>query len=114
MPVYPVEASKASCGVPGCVCHDRVPRYPSDLTDAQWTLLEPEARGVMAESRKGPGGAPMSHDLRAMLDAIGYVTRYRIEWRALPADFPPWTAVYAFFERWSDRQLPRRVPDPAA
>ena len=33
-------------------------------------------RGVMAELRKGPGGAPMSHDLRAMLDAIGYVTRY--------------------------------------
>ena len=33
----------------------------------------------MAELRKGPGGAPMSHDLRdlrAMLDAIGYVTRY--------------------------------------
>jgi transposase len=48
----------------------------------------------------------MSHDLRAMLDAIGYLTRYGIEWRALPVDFPPWTAVYAFFERWSNRKLP--------
>jgi transposase len=53
-----------------------VRRYPSDLTDEQWRLLDPETRGVMAELRKGPGGAPMSHDLRAMLDAIGYVTRY--------------------------------------
>ena len=61
---------------PVCVCRDRVRRYPSDLTDEQWRLLDPETRGVMAELRKGPGGAPMSHDLRAMLDAIGYVTRY--------------------------------------
>ena len=111
MPVYPVVAGKASCRVSGCVCRGRVPRYPSDLTDAQWKLLEPEARGVMAELRKGPGGAPMSHDLRAMLDAIGYVTRYGIEWRALPVDFPPWTAAYAFFERWSARELPRRLAD---
>ena len=53
----------------------------------------------------------MSHDLRAMVDAIGYVTRYGIEWRALPVDFPPWTAVYAFFERWSERELPHRLAD---
>jgi transposase len=85
--------------------------YPSDLTDEQWELLEPQARAVMAELRKGPGGAPMSHDLRAMLDAIGYLTRYGIEWRALPVDFPPWTAVYAFFERWSERGLPHRLVD---
>jgi transposase len=81
------------------------------VTDEQWELLEPEARAVMAELRKGPGGAPMSHDLRAMLDAIGYLTRYGIEWRALPIDFPPWTAVYAFFERWSARGLPQRLTD---
>ncbi|HEY4004272.1 MAG TPA: transposase, partial [Pseudonocardia sp.] len=43
-----------------------------------------------------------------MVDAIGYVTRYGIEWRALPVDFPPWTAVYAFSECWSARSLPRR------
>lgn len=111
MSVYPVAAGKASCRVAGCACRDRMPRYPSDLTDQQWELLEPEARATMAELRKSPAGAPMSHDLRAMLDAIGYVTRYGIEWRALPADFPPWTAVYAFFERWSERDLPRRLAD---
>lgn len=111
MSVYLVEAGKASCRRSGCTCRDRRCPYPSDLTDQQWELLEPEARAVMAELRKGPGGAPMSHDLRAMLDAIGYVTRYGIEWRALPVDFPPWTAVYAFFERWSERELPRRLAD---
>jgi transposase len=65
----------------------------------------------MAELRRGSGGRPMVHDLRAVVDAIGYVTRYGIEWRALPADFPPWRAVYAFFERWSARGMPQRVVD---
>jgi transposase len=111
MSVYRVEAAKASCGVSGCACRDRVRRYPSDLTDEQWALLEPEARAVMAELRKSPAGAPMKHDLRAVLDAIGYLTRYGIEWRALPIDFPPWSAVYAFFERWSERGLPHRLVD---
>ena len=49
MSIYLVEANKASCRVSGCACRDRVPRYPSDLTDEQWELLEPEARAVMAE-----------------------------------------------------------------
>jgi transposase len=111
MSVYRVEAAKASCGVSGCACRDRTRCYPSDLTDEQWLVLEPEARAVMAELRKSPAGAPMKHDLRAMLDAIGYLTRYGIEWRALPVDFPPWTAVYAFFERWSERGLPHRLVD---
>jgi transposase len=87
-----------------------VPRYPSDLTDAQWALLRPEAEQVMAELRRA-GGRPMVHDLRAMLDGIGYVVRNGIEWRALPVDFPPWEAVYAFFQRWSQRGLPHRLVD---
>jgi transposase len=56
-------------------------------------------------------GRPMVHDLRAVLDAIGYVTRYGIEWRALPVDFPPWSAVYAFFCRWSARGMPQALAD---
>ena len=51
------------------------------------------------------GGRPMVHDLRAMLDAVFYVVKNGIEWRALPADFPPHAAVYKFFERWSQREL---------
>jgi transposase len=111
MSVYRVEAGKASCCVSGCACHDRAPRYPSDVADAQWALLRPEAEAVMAELRRSPAGRAMEHDLRAMLDGIGYVARYGIEWRALPVDFPPWEAVYAFFERWSARGLPQRLVD---
>lgn len=108
MPVYPVRASNTNCATPGCWCRDRVARYPSDLTDAQWELLRPQAQQVMAELRRA-AGRPMTHDLRAMLDAVFYVVRNGIEWRALPADFPPWAAVYAFYQRWNARGLPQHL-----
>jgi len=73
-------------------------------------VLRPEAEQVMAEIRRATG-RPMVHDLRAVVDAIGYVVRNGIEWRALPVDFPPWEAVYAFFQRWSQRGLPQRLTD---
>ena len=110
MPVYPAGAVGASTTCPGCLCRDRVRRYPSDLTDAQWRVLEPHARAVMDQIRRA-AGRPMVHDLRAMVDAVGYVVRNGIEWRALPIDFPPWEAVYAFFQRWSQRGLPQRLVD---
>src|SRR5690242_8630753 len=53
----------------------------------------------------------MTHRLRVVVDAILYLVRYGVEWRPLPADFPPWQAVYAFFERWATRGLPQRVVD---
>jgi transposase len=80
------------------------------LTNAQWELLRPEAERVMAELRQATG-RPMVHELRAVLDAVFYVVRNGIEWRAMPADFPPWDAVYAFFQRWSQRGLPQRLVD---
>jgi len=81
------------------------------MTDAEWEVFGPQARAVMAELRRGPGGRPMTHRLRVVVDAIRYLVRYGVEWRALPADFPPWQAVYAFFERWAARGLPQRVVD---
>jgi transposase len=108
MPVYRVAVRDASCASPGCWCRDRVPRYPSDLTDAQWAVLEPRAREVMRELAVA-AGRPMTHDLRAMCDAVSYVVRNGIEWRAVPVDFPPWEAVYAFYQRWNARGLPQAL-----
>jgi transposase len=108
VPVYLAAAQIASCASPGCWCRDRTPCYPSDLSDQQWAVLEPRAREVMAELTIAVG-RPMVHDLRAMCDAVAYVVRNGIEWRALPADFPPWEAVYAFWERWNGRGLPLKL-----
>ena len=70
MSVYPSAAADASCTSPGCACAARVPRYPSDLSDAQWAVLEPEARAAMTALVRA-SGRPMVHNLRAMLDAVG-------------------------------------------
>ncbi|HXL18275.1 MAG TPA: IS5 family transposase [Streptosporangiaceae bacterium] len=108
MPVYRLAVRDASCASPGCWCRDRARCYPSDLDDGQWAVLEPQARAVMAELTVA-AGRPMTHDLRAMCDAVFYVVRNGVEWRALPADFPPWDAVYAFYDRWSARGLPQAL-----
>jgi transposase len=108
MPVYLATARNATCSSEGCLCRDRVPCYPSDLSDEQWAVLEPLAREVMRELVRVQG-RPMVHDLRAVCDAVAYVVRNGIEWRALPVDFPPWDSVYAFYQRWNARALPERL-----
>src|SRR5579859_515036 len=86
MSSYPLGALGASLACPGCLCRDRVRRYPSDLSDVEWAVRRRQAEQVMAEIRRATG-RPMVHALRAMVDAIGYVARNGIEWRALPIDF---------------------------
>ena len=66
----------------------RTPRYPSDMTDAQWALIEP----LLPPAKTG--GRPEKHPRRDVVDAILYVVRAGCPWRALPADFPPWETVY--------------------
>ena len=68
------------------------PPYPSDLTDDEWERI----RWLLPHSRKG---RPPEHDRRVMLNAILYLTRTGCQWRQLPREFPPWSAVYAFFRR---------------
>lgn len=77
-------------------------RYPSDLSDARWALVEPVLTAWRAE-RRGRGldiGRPPDHDLRSLLDAILYVNRTGVPWRYLPHDYPHWNTVYAYFARW--------------
>src|SRR5256885_7485307 len=107
MPVYLTEISRASCPLAGCLCRDRVARYPSDLSDAQWEVLRGEAEQVMAELRRA-AGRPMVHDLRAMLDAVFYVVRNGIEWRAVPANFTPRGGGDAFLSRGGPPGPPQR------
>ncbi|MER6114663.1 IS5 family transposase [Streptomyces sp. NPDC001743] len=79
-------------------------RYPSDLSDARWKLVEPVLTAWRAE-RRGRGldiGRPPNHDLRSLLDAVLYVNRTGIPWRYLPHDYPHWNTVYAYFARWQE------------
>lgn len=68
--------------------------YPSDLSDAQWTRLEP----LLPTGR--PGGRPRAHPTRDLIDALRYVLRGGIAWRSLPHEYPPWQTVYHSFRAW--------------
>jgi putative transposase len=68
--------------------------YQSDLSDAEWSCLEPHLPASEATGR------PRLHSPRKILDAILYVLRSGCAWRLLPHDFPPWKTVYHYFRSW--------------
>lgn len=63
-------------------------RYPSDLTDEEWTVLEPL---LPTEGR------PRDYDLREAANGVRYVLSYGVPWDATPKDLPPWWVLYAWF-----------------
>jgi putative transposase len=75
--------------------HQERGRYPSDLTDEQWTVLEPLIRKAT-----GPGRPP-TVDLREVLNGLLYMARTGCQWRYLPHDFPHWSAVRYYFDQWT-------------
>jgi transposase len=73
-------------------------RYPSDTDDDEWALLAPY---VPVGGPTAQGGRPPQYPRRDIVDAIRYLDRTSCQWRALPADFPPWDTVYHYFRAWT-------------
>ena len=69
-------------------------RYPTDLTDAEWALVEPHIRPAKR------GGRPRTVDVREVVNAILYLLGTGCQWRALPKDFPPRTTVFEYLDLW--------------
>jgi len=97
--------------------------YPSDLTDAQWALVEPLVPAI------SPEAAYVVHTRREIVNAILYLLRSGCPWRMLPHEFPAWGTVYDSFRRWQQegvwdslmqtlrievRKKPGRDPEPSA
>lgn len=98
-------------------------RYPTDLTDAQWRIIQ-----KLLPTNTGPG-APPRIDRREVLDGLMYLTRTGCQWRYLPHDLPYWGTVRYYFDRWTRdgtwirindalrrqvRQQAGRDPEPSA
>lgn len=66
--------------------------YPTDLTDAQWAILEPMLPPYWT-------GRPRTHDLRILVNAILYVLHSGCAYWMLPNDLPPWSSVYYHFRK---------------
>ena len=97
--------------------------YDTDVSDAEWTLLEPIVH------RRGKMGRPIKLDLREIVNALFYWERTGCQWRLIPADFPNWTSVRYYFDKWTKdgtwvrindclrrqvRQQVGREPEPTA
>lgn len=74
-------------------------RYQTDLTDAEWALIEP----FMPKPRAR--GRPRAWPLREIMNAIFYVLRGGVPWRLIPRDLPPKSTVFGWFSRWRDSGL---------
>lgn len=82
-------------------------RYPSDLTGAQWALVEP----LLPSPQVGGPGRPCVHPRRRVVEAILFVVRTGCPWRYLPVDFPPWQTVYWYYATWTADATLDRVHD---
>ncbi len=78
--------------------------YPSDLTDAQWEVIQP----LIPVSRVGrPRGVAM----REVLDAIFYLNRSGCQWDMLPHDLPARSTVNDYFTQWKNDGTWQRIND---
>src|SRR3954449_13006716 len=82
----------------------RTQSYTSDVTDAQWVLIEPHLPVY-------PGGRPRKTDLRDVVDAIFYVLRTGCKWSYLPKDFPPKSTVWRYFDEWRHNGTLEQIHD---
>jgi putative transposase len=76
--------------------------YVTDLTDAQWSVLEPLV--VAFEDRVRPG-PQREVDLREVVNTLLYLNRTGCQWRLLPHDLLPKSTVYDYFAKWRDHGL---------
>ena len=70
-------------------------RYSSDLTDAEWALVEP-----LIPPPK-PGGNKRTVTVREVVNGLIYVLSTGCQWRAVPKDLPPRSTLFDYFTRWS-------------
>lgn len=74
-------------------------RYPSDLRDGEWALIEP----MFAAVRRG--GRPRTAVLRDVMDAILYIASSGCTRQMLPKCFPPVSTARGYFYAWRDSGL---------
>ena len=70
-------------------------RYPSDLTDDEWQLIEP----LILPAKRG--GRRREVNLREVMNGVMYVLSTGCQWRAIPKDLPPRSTVFAYMDLWS-------------
>lgn len=78
--------------------HGKRKTYLSDLTDAQWLILEP----LIPAPRYNRGGRLRELNMREVLNTLLYLNRSGCQWEMLPHDLLPKSSVYDYFAQWRD------------
>jgi len=65
-------------------------RYPSDLTDEEWSHVEPLIRPGKR------GGNKRTVNVREVVNGLMYILSTGCQWRAIPKDLPPRSTVYGY------------------
>jgi putative transposase len=78
-------------------------RYTTDLTDAEWQLIN------YCFPKRNKTGRPRQHTYRELLNAMFYLVRTACQWRNLPKDFAPWRTVYHYFRLWKRNGLSKQI-----
>jgi hypothetical protein len=65
-------------------------RHPSDLTDAEWALVEP----LVPSAKRG--GNKRTVDVREVVNGLMYVLGTGCQWDAIPKDLPPRSTVHGY------------------
>src|SRR6202040_4045288 len=70
-------------------------RYPSDLTDDEWGLVE----ALIPPGKRGGGKRTVI--MREVVNGLMYILSTGCQWRAIPKDLPPKSSVYDYFDLWT-------------
>jgi len=70
-------------------------RYPSDVSDDEWKLIEP----LIPPGKRG--GDKRTVNMREIVNGLMYVLSTGCQWRAIPKDLPPRSTVHGYFDLWS-------------
>jgi transposase len=71
-------------------------RYPSDLSDDEWRLIEP----LIPPAK--PGGNKRSVVMREVVNGLMYILSTGCQWRAIPKDLAARSTVNRYFVLWTD------------
>lgn len=79
--------------------------YKTDVTDAQWEVLEP----LLPPAKHG--GRPRAVNLREVVNTLFYQARTGVQWDLLPHDLSPKSTAYDYFQAWQKDGTWQRLVD---
>ena len=85
------------------MCSNSRKAYKSDLTDAQWKIIEPLIPAAKT------GGRPRTVNMREVVNGIFYVLKTGCSWEMIPKDLPPSSTVYSYFRIFERKGVWKKI-----